>query len=154
MELTLPSKRVLRYPKAELFYDEEFDSWSFTFLDASGGGDRMYHERKGKGAFGGLILENTFTSLPDVAAFHDPWLPVRILMRNRLDSLSKIGSYHGPLLQCHGDADQIVPFAIGRKLFEAANEPKWFVHLAGHDHNDPLPREYLLALDEFIAGLP
>src|SRR5690606_21254788 len=46
-----------------------------------------------------LILENTFTSLPDVAAFHYPWLPVRTLMRTRFDSLSKIGNYHGPLLQ-------------------------------------------------------
>ncbi len=102
----------------------------------------------------GLILENTFTSLPDVAAYHYPWIPVRLLMRNRLDSLAKIRSYHGPLVQCHGDADQIIPFAIGRKLFDAANQPKRFVHLPGHDHNDELPPEYMAALDEFIGGLP
>ena len=57
-----------------------------------------------------LVLENTFTSLPDVAAFHYPWLPVQLLMRTRLDSAAKIGDYHGPLLQIHGDADTIIPF--------------------------------------------
>ncbi|HVC96447.1 MAG TPA: alpha/beta hydrolase [Pirellulales bacterium] len=102
----------------------------------------------------GLVLENTFTSLPAVAAYHYPWLPVRLVMRNRLDSLSKIGSYHGPLLQCHGDADQIIPFAIGQELFEAANQSKRFVHLPGHDHNDELPSVYSETLEEFVAGLP
>ncbi len=60
----------------------------------------------------GLILESTFTSLPDVAAFHYRWLPVRWVMRSRLDSLSQIGQYHGPLLCSHGDADEIIPYAI------------------------------------------
>ena len=54
----------------------------------------------------GLVLESTFSSLPDVAAHHYPLLPVRWLMRNRLDSLAKIGQYRGPLVQCHGDADK------------------------------------------------
>jgi fermentation-respiration switch protein FrsA (DUF1100 family) len=85
----------------------------------------------------GLVLENTFTSLPDVAARHYPIFPVRLLMRNRLDSLSKIADYRGPLLQAHGQADTIIPFELGRRLFDAANEPKRFVPLAGHDHNDP-----------------
>ena len=63
-------------------------------------------------------------------------------MRIGLTRWGKIGLYHGPLLQCHGDADQIIPFAIGRKLFDAANQPKRFVHLPGHDHNDELPQAY------------
>src|SRR5262249_47342916 len=71
----------------------------------------------------GLVLTSTFTSLPDVAANHFPLLPVHALMRTRLDSVSKIRDYHGPLLQAHGDADRVVPYALGRKLFEAANEP-------------------------------
>ena len=45
-----------------------------------------------------LVLESTFSSLPDVAAYHYPLLPVRWLMRTRFDSLAKIGDYHGPLL--------------------------------------------------------
>ena len=101
-----------------------------------------------------LILESTFTSLPDVAAWHYPVFPVRLLMRNRLTSIDKIAAYRGPLLQCHGDADGIVPYALGERLFAAANQPKRFVSLPGHDHNDPLPTAWHAAMDEFLAGLP
>ena len=102
----------------------------------------------------GLILENTFSSLPDTAASHLPLVPVRALMRTRFDSVAKIPNYHGPLLQTHGDADRVIPYALGRKLFDAANEPKSFVSVPGGDHNDPPSREYLAALDRFIASLP
>ncbi len=98
----------------------------------------------------GLILENTFTSVPD-AAEHHCW-PLRVggLMQTRLDSQAKIHLYRGPLLQTHGDADWVVPFALGRQLFEAANEPKRFVHVPGGGHNDPPNREYFQALHEFL----
>jgi fermentation-respiration switch protein FrsA (DUF1100 family) len=102
----------------------------------------------------GLVLQSTFSSLPDVAAFHYPFFPVRWLMRTRLDSCSKIREYRGPLLQCHGDADTIVPFRYGRRLFDAANEPKRFLVIRGHDHNDPLPPDYFDVLAEFIVALP
>ncbi|HTQ38882.1 MAG TPA: alpha/beta hydrolase [Pirellulales bacterium] len=102
----------------------------------------------------GLVLENTFTSAPDVAAFHYPWLPVKQLMRTRFDSAAAIGKYHGPLLQFHGDADTIVPFALGRKLFDAANQPKQWVVIPGSDHNDPRTPAFFQALDQFIANLP
>lgn len=101
----------------------------------------------------GLVLESTFTSLPEMGAYHYPWVPARWIMRSRLDSLNRIGQYQGPLLQCHGDADRIIPFEQGRRLFEAANEPKQFVRLPDHDHNDLLPPEYYQALDEFISSL-
>lgn len=102
----------------------------------------------------GLILERTYTSLPDVAAYFYPCLPVRLLMRNRLDSLAKIGGYRGPLVHCHGDTDEIIPFEMGRRLFAAANDPKRFVPLAGVGHNDPLPDEWDQAVYEFVERLP
>ena len=101
----------------------------------------------------GLILERTYTSLPDVAAFFYPLLPVRLLMRNRLDSLSKIAEYRGPLLHCHGDQDEIIPFEMGRRLFAAANDPKRFIALPGIGHNDPLPDEWETAIDKFLDEL-
>ncbi|HEY2761113.1 MAG TPA: alpha/beta hydrolase [Pirellulales bacterium] len=101
----------------------------------------------------GLVLENTFSSAPDVAAFHYPWLPVK-MMRTKLDSASAIGKYHGPLLQVHGDADTIVPIRLGQKLFEAANEPKQFVVIHGGDHNDPRTRQFFTTLDQFLDQLP
>lgn len=64
LELALPSGRKLSYPHAELYEDEQYGSVSFTFLDASrGSAGRMYHELKGGGAWGGLILENICQAL-------------------------------------------------------------------------------------------
>lgn len=105
-----------------------------------------------------LVLESTFSSVPDVAAAHVPVLPAsvvpaRLLMRTRLDSAAKIGRYRGPLLESHGDADTVVPYKLGRRLFEAANEPKRFITLPGADHNDPPPTAYYQTLAAFLAGL-
>lgn len=102
----------------------------------------------------GLILERTYTSLPDVAAYFYPFLPVRMLMRNRLDSLAKIADFRGPLVHCHGDIDEIIPFEMGRRLFAAANDPKRFVELPGIGHNDPLPPAWDEAIYEFVERLP
>lgn len=101
-----------------------------------------------------LILENTFTSLPDVAAWHFPWLPVRWLMRSQLDALAKISRCRGPVFQSHGERDSIVPYRLGRQLFEAAPEPKRFYTLSGADHNDPHPPEYYEAIGRFLEAIP
>jgi fermentation-respiration switch protein FrsA (DUF1100 family) len=101
-----------------------------------------------------LVLENTFTSLPDVAAYHYPWLPVRLLMRSQLNSARKIRDYRGPLLQFHGDSDTIIPFTIGQKLFDAANQPKRLVVIPFGDHNDPRTKTFYHELDRFFAELP
>jgi uncharacterized protein len=101
----------------------------------------------------GLVLESTFSSAPEVAAFHYPWLPVK-LMRTKFDSAAAVTKYRGPLLQVHGDADSIVPIGLGRKLFDAANDPKHFVTIAGGDHNDPRTVQFYQELDQFLAGLP
>ena len=102
----------------------------------------------------GLILENTFTSLPDVGSSYFKIVPVHWLMATRLDSLAKIGAYHGPLLQTHGDADTTVPFELGQRLFKAANEPKQFMRVPDGCHNGPPSHDYLLALDQFLESLP
>ncbi len=101
----------------------------------------------------GLVVESTFTSIRDVASVHYPLLP-RDLVQIQLDSVGKIGRYRGPLLQSHGDADTLVPYKLGRGLFEAANEPKQFVTFRGRDHNDPPPAEYYRVLAAFLDRLP
>jgi Hydrolases of the alpha/beta superfamily len=101
-----------------------------------------------------MILQSTFSSLKEVAAIHYPAILVDTLVANRLDSATKIKQYRGPVFQVHGDADRTIPIALGRKLFEAANEPKVFVSIPGHDHNDPLPDFAFQSLDEFINRLP
>ncbi|MFQ6671904.1 MAG: alpha/beta hydrolase [Candidatus Tectimicrobiota bacterium] len=84
----------------------------------------------------GLILESPMTSIPAMARAIFPWLPVRSLLSTQYDSLAKIGTIHLPLLVLHGTADEIVPFAQGQELFEAANEPKRFYAIDGARHND------------------
>ena len=101
-----------------------------------------------------LILENTFSSMPDVAAYHYPWAPVRLLMRTQFNSLARIGSYHGPLYQSHGDRDSIVPLRFATRLFDAANEPKRFLLVEGADHNDPRMPQYYDKLREFLEVVP
>jgi fermentation-respiration switch protein FrsA (DUF1100 family) len=101
----------------------------------------------------GLILANTFTSLPAAAQHRLPWLPMGLLLSTRMNSLAKIANYQGPLLISHGDADEVVPFEQGQALFEAASGPKRFITNRGGKHNDPQPEEYRQALDDFLAQL-
>jgi fermentation-respiration switch protein FrsA (DUF1100 family) len=101
----------------------------------------------------GLIVENTFHSLPEVAKHHFPWLPVKLCMRNRFESGIKIGNYRGPLLQFHGDVDEVVPYSQGQKLFDRANQPKTFVTVPGAKHNDPRTAATLTAIELFLDEL-
>lgn len=101
-----------------------------------------------------LVLESTFTSVPDMASHCFPILPLRYLLTTRLDAAAKIGDYHGPLLISHGDADSIVPYRMGRQLFDAANQPKRFITLAGGDHNDPQGMAYYETLAAWLDELP
>jgi len=75
-------------------------------------------------------------------------------MHNRLESAAKVGKYHAPLLQMHGDKDRTIPIALGRRLFTVANEPKRFVVQPGGDHNDVWPEIYHRALEKFLTSLP
>ena len=102
----------------------------------------------------GLVLASTFSSLPDAAAHHVPWALPGLHMTQRLNSAKKIQDYPGPLLQSHGDADELIPIELGRKLFDAAPGPKQFFVLPGAGHNDPQTEEYRRAFDDFIASLP
>jgi fermentation-respiration switch protein FrsA (DUF1100 family) len=102
----------------------------------------------------GLILENTFSSLPDVAAARYPWLPARWLMRTRLDSLSKMPNYSGPLLQSHYTLDPVVPLETGQKLFAAARDPgKVFISWQGHSHGEYGWPTYRGVLERFLDRL-
>lgn len=82
-----------------------------------------------------LILESAFTSVPDMAARLFPWLPVRYVLGMRYDNLKRIGEIDCPLLVVHSRDDEIIPFEHGRRLFEAAAEPKEFLQIR-HGHND------------------
>ena len=103
----------------------------------------------------GLIFEGSFTTMPDVASVHYPFIPVRWLMRNRYESIRKIGRYDGPLLQIHAIDDEIVPLALGEQLFAAApSENKTLLKIPHRGHNDLWPTDYAEQLDKFLKSLP
>jgi fermentation-respiration switch protein FrsA (DUF1100 family) len=100
-----------------------------------------------------LILVGTFTSIPDMAAQLYPWLPARWFIRNRFESLNKIARTEGRVFIAHGTADSFIPFAMAEQLFAAAPEPKAFLPLVGHDHNDGAGPELYPALVRFLLQL-
>lgn len=103
-----------------------------------------------------LILESPMTSIRAMARAIFPWLPVGSLLSTKYDSLAKIGALRVPLLVLHGTADEIVPFAQGQELFEAANEPKRFYAIEGARHNDTYfvgGEDYLSAWETFLDEL-
>jgi hypothetical protein len=83
-----------------------------------------------------LVLRSPFTSMADVAAQHYWFLPVRRLLWDRFDSLSRIGAVRCPTAVVAGDRDRVVPIDLSRRLFEAIRAPKTFVTVSGADHND------------------
>ena len=127
---------------------------SIVLLGQSLGGGVAVELASGEGARG-LILLSTFTSAPDVAAHHMPWMPAHLMMTQRFNSLKKIKNYDGPLLMCHGDADKVIPFEQGEELFAASqSEDKQFIRNEGGGHNSHAPEKYREALDAFLDRLP
>jgi uncharacterized protein len=102
----------------------------------------------------GLILEAPMSSAQDVASGILPLLGP-LLVRG-LESKRKIGGVRAPVLVIHGDRDDTIPFALGKAVFEAAHEPKWFWPVRGGTHNDLLQaagKEYVPKLREFYGRL-
>ncbi len=99
-----------------------------------------------------LVLASTFTSVNDLGAEVYPFLPVRLISRFGYDNLANLRSVRAPVLVVHSRGDDIVPYAHGRALYDAAGEPKAFLELAG-GHNDGfvfMRPEWVAALDAFL----
>ncbi len=104
---------------------------------------------------GGLIVQSSFTAGREMARrmFLIPLF--EYIPKSRFDSLDKIARVRAPILIVHGTQDQTIPFSMGRRLYEAAPEPKSFLPIEGAGHNDiPLVggERYLERLRTFISG--
>lgn len=87
----------------------------------------------------GTIVEGTFTSIPDVVgSFKWGWLPVGPFITQRFESVHKVATIGSPLLVVHGSEDRLIAPALGRRLYEAAREPKAFVLVDGGTHHNTL----------------
>jgi hypothetical protein len=103
-----------------------------------------------------LVLESPFTSVPDMARAVYPFLPLWPFVRTRYDTLTKVKTLRIPLLILHGERDEVVPFAQGRRVFEAAPGPKRFYAIPGAGHNDTYVvggDAYWRVLSDFMDGL-
>ena len=104
-----------------------------AFGESLGGG--VVSELALREPVGGLILQSTFTSIPDIGAELFPWLPVRWISTIQYDTRGKLRRIKAPVLVMHSRADDLVGFHHAEKLFAAANEPKMFCALRG-EHNE------------------
>jgi uncharacterized protein len=87
-------------------------------------------------AFKAVILEAPFTSLKEVAKRHYGIVPDFAIQDFLLDNESKITSLKSPLFILHGTDDEVVPFEMGRRLFDKAPDPKDFLEVKNAHHND------------------
>jgi fermentation-respiration switch protein FrsA (DUF1100 family) len=97
-----------------------------------------------------LVLVDTFTSMPKEAQDVYPWLPCRYLVREQFDSLSKIKDCYRPIFIAHTAGDSLISASHGRRLFEAANEPKYFLEVPGSAHDEALTPPSLRVLGDFL----
>lgn len=103
----------------------------------------------------GLIIESSFTHARDMARLMFGPLPVHWLASMKWASVDKVPRLTMPKLFIHGEADNVIPFALGRKLYESAAPPKQFLALAGVDHNDTFVNggeKYYAGIRDFIAS--
>lgn len=104
----------------------------------------------------GLILESGFPDKAAVVRQHPILRVLNVFSAYQFSTVGLLGGFRRPVLVMHGDRDSIIPFALGRELFQRVNEPKQFHAMPGADHNDFLDEsqvEYWAAVRNFIAAL-
>ena len=105
---------------------------------------------------GGLIVQSTFTKAPDMASRVMPFFPARYFMRTKFDNIAKVAEITCPKLFIHSRDDEMIPFKMGERLFDAAAEPKehaWFDRAGHNDLWDMYERDYTAALKRFLDGI-
>lgn len=103
---------------------------------------------------GALVLQSTFTSVPDIGAELFPWLPVRLVGSIRYDTHSRLPRIRVPVLILHSRGDNLIRFHHAERNFAVANEPKWLHELSG-GHNDGITDRagFLAAFERLIGRL-
>ena len=103
--------------------------------------------------YAGVILESPFTSMVNMGKKHYPFFPVSLLLKDKFESYKKINNIFVPVLIMHGKVDKIVPYDMGKKMYELANEPKFFYSQEYGDHMIEYDEKLLSALKKFIVSL-
>jgi|TARA_B110000444_G_scaffold252752_1_gene282510 uncharacterized protein len=103
--------------------------------------------------FAGVILETPFTSMVAVAQNFYPYIPVNLLLKDRYENEKKVININIPIMIMHGEKDTIVPFSMGKKIFEMANEPKYSYFTKYDNHMMEYDENLVLTLKSFLKSL-
>ena len=103
--------------------------------------------------YAGIILETPFTSMVAAGKSKYPIFPIKLLLKDKYESDKKIKNIKSPVLIMHGEEDQIVPFWMGEKMFQMANEPKYSYFTKFDDHMMEYDENLVLELKKFIKSL-
>ena len=103
--------------------------------------------------FAGIILESPFTSMVAAGKSKYPIFPIGLLLKDKYESDKKIKNIKSPVLVMHGEADTIVPFWMGKKIYELANHPKYYYFPEYDDHMMEYNDKLLNTLKSFIKSL-
>ena len=103
--------------------------------------------------FAGVILETPFTSMVNAAKQFYPYIPINILLKDKYENEKKIRNINIPIIVMHGEEDTIVPFSMGKKIFEIANEPKYSYFTKYDNHMMEYDEKLVFALNLFIKSL-
>ena len=103
--------------------------------------------------FAGVILESPFTSMIDLGQKHYPIFPVKFLLKDKYESEKKIKNLRSPILVIHGKKDKIVPFYMGEKIYDIANNPKFKYFTEMDDHMMNYDDKLINKIELFISTL-
>ena len=84
----------------------------------------------------GLVLEAPYAAFDELLAQKTPFVPAKLIARDRYRSIDRIANIAAPLLWIHGEEDTLIPISEGQRLFDAAKSPKRAVKLIDTGHND------------------
>ena len=103
--------------------------------------------------YAGIILETPFTSMIDAAKTFYPYIPVNLLLKDKFENYKKVKNINIPILVMHGEEDKIVPFLMGKKIYEIANEPKFSYFTKYDNHMMEFDERLVNAIKSFIKSL-
>ena len=103
--------------------------------------------------YAGVILETPFTSMVDAAKNFYPYIPINLLLKDKFENFKKVKNINIPILVMHGEIDQIVPFSMGKKIYEIANNPKYSYFTKYDNHMMEYDEKLVLALKSFLKSL-
>ncbi|MBC5782382.1 alpha/beta fold hydrolase [Ramlibacter sp. USB13] len=158
-------KSTRELPSEEMAYEDARAAWRWIATQHPGRARYVFGHSLG-GAIAidlasrvedeqGVIVEGTFTSIPDVASSMKwGWLPVGPLITQRFESVKKVAQVHSPLLVVHGAEDALIPSSLGQRLYDAAQGRKHFLLVDGGTHYSTMAvgvTQYRQALANFFS---